>query len=314
MAESKKPAARKKTTARRGPTKAAALKALGLTQDDLDYLKGSNSSASAEPMECTCGPNEGCSSCPPKSVGGDGTSAAPSDPQEHLATRPAPQPKPDGIPATTEEPVWYIRNLRHIEVSFRLSRQQDSSKKRTDLKPRGQRGDIVKLESGDLKDAELQTQVAYELVEVIPEGEALAAISKQSTNMQHHIPTHIAALTNAKGEQLYPDQIRMASDEEAYGVKVADLDPRLMQGQLSDQDIRRSGGFSDQVMQPVQNPSPGRIVENGFVTETQQSLGNAANDNERAAQVDALARSKQFEGPGAGLGNVTVKVEPTRRT
>jgi hypothetical protein len=34
----------------------------------------------------------------------------------------------------------------------------------------------------------------------------------------------------------------------------------------------------------------------------------------RLLEVDALARSKAFEGPGAGVGEVTVKVMPTQRT
>jgi hypothetical protein len=125
-----------------------------------------------------------------------------------------------------EEPVWYVRNLRHVDVGFRLTRQQKQGEKRTNLKPRGSRGDMLQLQQGDLKDPELQTQVGYGLVEVIPEGEARAAISKQFTNQQTQVPAHIASLRNPKGEAYeQANPVRIASDDEAYGVKVADLDP-----------------------------------------------------------------------------------------
>lgn len=333
------PTPKKRAPARKPPTKAAALKALGLTNEDLAALKQlrSQQAAPAEPAPtvCTCGPNEGCTNCPPgkwsnspeprlveasatlqpgSGFGGDGMRNAPSDPQAHLEDRPAPRTidRAQAVDfAQTDEPVWYMRNLRYMEVGFRLSRQSDSSKKRTNLKPRGQRGDIVKLEPGDLKDAELQTQVAYQVIEIIPEGEALAAIAKQYTNHQHAVPAHIAALRNPLGKE-YDTAPRTLSDEESMGYKVADLDPALMQGKLSDKDIKRDGGFA--VMQPVQNPNPGRIVSDGFMAAPQQELGRNATDNEKAAQIDALARSKQFEGPGAGLGEVTVKVAPVQRS
>jgi hypothetical protein len=207
-----------------------------------------------------------------------------------------------------------MRNLRDMEVNFRLSRQTESGKKRTHLEPRGRRGDIVKLEPEDLRDVELQTQVQYGLVEVIPEGEALEAIRKQYNNAQTSVPAHIAALRNPLGQE-YDLPVRTLSDEEAMGYKVADLDPALMQGKLSDREIKAGGGFAQpNLVGPVQNPSPGRIISDGFLDQTQTGLGNSAGDNERAAQVDALARSKQFEGPGAGLGDVVVRVAPTQKS
>ena len=144
------------------------------------------------------------------------------------------------------------------------------------------------------------------------EVEGVTAINKQFTNRQAQVPAHIAMLTNAKGEQLYPDQVRMATDEEAYGIKVADLDPALMQGKLSDQDIKRGGGFAQNASQTPTGGNPA-IISDGFIAPTQGDAAQLGNNDQRSQEIDALARSKQFEGPGAGLGNVTVKVEPVQR-
>jgi hypothetical protein len=300
MADSTPEKAPRKTTRRpasKGPTKAQALKALGLTKEDLDYIKDRNSPPNVGEASATLHPGSGF---------GDNS------PQQVIETHQRPESQAVALPAT-EEPIWYMRNLRQMDVGFRLSRQEATGQKRTNLKPRGQRGDIVKLEPGDLKDAELQTQVSYGLVEVIPEGEALEAIRKQYTNYQNTVPAHIAMLRNPKGEEYTQvNPVTMASDDEAYGIKVADLDPGLMQGKLSDKEIKRSGGFAQNAQQTPTGGNPS-IISDGFMAQPQQGLGNNG-DNEKAAEVDALARSKAFEGPGAGVGEVTVKVMPTQRT
>lgn len=310
MAESTPKKATPRKTPAKGPTKAQALKALGLTNDELNAFKAAATELAAIKAQ-QAAQNVPAEEAPePAYVQSEAVRDR--NPQQYLEDRLPPQPIPVETPVPEQrEPVWYIRNLRHVDVSFRLSRQEDTSKKRTSLKPRGQRGDIVKLEPGDLHDIELQTQVQYQLVEVIPEGEAREAISKQYTNAQTVLPSHIAALRNELG-QPYNIAPRTLSDEESMGYAVANLDPRLMQGRLSDKEIARGAGFSDGIMQPVQNPRPGSILSDGFMAPAQPGMGNQS-DNERAQAVDALARSKQFEGPGAGLGEVTVRVVPTQK-
>lgn len=327
----------KRKPAKRGPTKAAALKALGLTQEDLDALKALAALRNAQSNDDAVDKAEALAGHPLKrsveykTLDEQGKQEVvqtttellrKDDGQQALEDRPAPQPKAWDDPDPTAEPVWYVRNLRGVDVGFRLSRQQESTKKRTDLKPRGSRGDMVKLEPGDLKDPELQTQVGYGLVEVIPEGEALKAIKSQYTNAQTTVPAHIAALRNEYGKEYgQTNPVRMATDEEAFGIKVADLDPDVMAGRKSDKEIKRDGGIIQQgvTMEPVQNPRPGPIVSDGFAAQqnfiapTQTDGSQLGNADEHAQQVDALARSKEFEGPGAGLGNVTVSVEPVRR-
>lgn len=317
--------AERKTTARKGPTRAAALKALGLTAaeladlksaaKELAALKSQQPAQNAPAPECTCGPNEACSNCPTQEVTASanltpGNGFGGQDPQAALEDRQAPQPQ--AVAGPEPDPVWYVRNLRHVEVSFRLTRQQDSSKKRTALKPRGARGDMQRLEDGDLRDPELQTQVQFGLVEVIPEGEARVAIQKQYTNQQTEVPAHIAMLRNPKGEEYkQANPVKMASDLEAYGKTVAHLDPALMQGNLSDKEIKRGGGFVQDAQRTPTGGNPA-IISDGFMAPTQGDSQLGATD-EHSRNVDALARSKQFEGPGAGLGEVTVKVMPTQR-
>lgn len=320
-----KPAPRKKPA---GPTKAAALKKLGLTQADLDTLTvlasirdATSSDDERSQVEALLGHSIHTETEPASQIHEASAHVTPGpglggqDPQAALEDRGAPKSElPDNWPAatSTEEPVWFMRNLRGVDVGFRLTRQQKQGEKRTNLKPRGVRGDMVRLESGDLKDPELQTQVSFGLVEVIPEGEALEAIKKQYTNAQSQVPAHIAMLRNPKGEEYeQANPVNFASDEEAYGIKVADLDPALMQGRLSDKEIKRDGGFVQNAQRTPTGGNPA-IISDGFMAPAQGD-GQLGSNDERSQQVDALARSKEFEGPGAGLGEVTVKIEPVRR-
>lgn len=318
----------KRKSTKRGPTRAAALKALGITAEDLRALKAlreaSTNDAAVDAAEALAGhPLRRSEPIKVAQLSEEGREVAAqavvrminTDPQGALEDRQGPQPVSGSVPQTEEEPVWYMRNLRGVEVSFRLSRQGDMSKNnnRTNLKPRGSRGDIAKLESGDLKDSELQTQVAYGLVEIIPEGEALEAIRRQYTNAQQTVPAHIAALRNEYGKEYgQTNPVRMATDEEAFGIKVADLDPAVMQGKRSDKEIKRDGGIVQPgvVMEPVQNPRPGSIVSDGFLAPVQTDMSG---DNDKQAAVDAKLRARQFEDrPEDNLG-VKVTLEPTQK-
>lgn len=312
----------KRKPARRGPTKAAALKALGLTADDLAAIKAlreaSTNDAAVDAAEDLAGhplvrsePNvvEGSAVLhtrdPNLGTGGQ-------DPQAAIEERQAPEQTAWNAPVEGE-PVWYVRNLRGVDVGFRLTRQQKQGEKRTNLKPRGSRGDMVRLEKDDLRDPELSTQVGYGLVEVIPEGEAQEVIRKQYTNAQTQVPAHIAALRNELGQEYaQSNPVRMATDEEAYGIKVADLDPAVMQGKRSDKEIKRDGGIVQGPVQmmPVQTPSPGKIISDGFMAPVQTDMGG---DNEKQAAVDAKLRSRQFEDrPEDNLG-VKVTLEETQK-
>lgn len=352
MATEKKPAAKsaaRKPAAKRGPTKAAALKALGLTQEDLNALKElrerqnevpqievetpdfsdpatarallSELIAKSEPIP------EGLAEAAFTDEEIDAALAAKNatkaerplaeDPQAILESRPRPQSEAPALPqeADTAEPVWYMRNLRNMEVSFRLSRQERQGEKRTRLNPRGMRGDIQKLEPGDLQDAQLQVQASYGLIEVINQAEALDVLTKQGTNAQRQPHTPTSLLRNPTGQPYAPENIRTEAEYNSQGIKVADLRP-VVEGELGEIVVDRGGIQRELAPQQSQHVQAGiggnpAILSDGFAAQNQAQLG--AVDQTSAAR-DALARSKNFEGPGAGLGQVAVVIEPTQRT
>jgi hypothetical protein len=262
-AATKPPTARKKTT-KRGPTKAAALKALGLTQDDLDTLKQvaeARKQFEADLQEVS----------ERDAIGK----------QEYLTedtTLPA-EPTPASDESGLEPPGgWYMRNLGGT-TRFRLSRQQKRGDKATELKPRGQRGDLAKLHPEDLQDPELITQVEYGLIEVITAAEAAEIIRKQATNQQAQTHPAMAALRNELGKPYEQHQIKIDPEFNSQGVTVAKLNPQ--------------GGEAG-------------AIPDGFADAQPQALNDA--------QKDAIARRKDIHGPAAGLGGLQVTVAPTQRT
>jgi hypothetical protein len=283
MAETPKPAAkrsaattRKKTT-KRGPTKATALKALGLTKEDLELLakvkavREAKQAPQPEPAEVPVAVNE----------------------------QPTPEDAPEDVPQAGP---FYARNLRGVEVGFRLARQ-DKGKKRFDLKPRGQRGDLVKLLPEDLEDDTLLNQVNYGVIEIVTAAEAKAALEKQSTNAQQAVHPAMALLRNELGQPYAPENIRTEAEFNSQGVTVAQLKP--VGGEFGEIQFDRDNKGSFNRNQPVNNVGPGgnpAIISDGFAR------------NDSAAQADATARRKDLQGPEAGLGGVNVVVAPTERT
>jgi hypothetical protein len=309
--------------AKRGPTKAAALKSLGLTQEDLDAIRelkelrekvvAQREAVDAHDAEVAVEAVE-----PRDDISVVFTPEAPelSDDRKLINqgwSAAAPQAVQANHPEQSpSEPAWYMRNLRGVEVSFRLSRQEDT-KKRTTLKPRGSRGDLVKLSPEDLNDSELRTQVAYQLVEIIPEGEALAAIEKQAINAQQPGARPLEAmLRNSKDQKMSENPVQVAPEFNSQGTTVAYLNPQEnsptgelpSRGKGIDWQSARAGTEGHPVSDPVAKGvgAPG-IIQDG-------------NPNKAAAARDAVARRKGGqEGPAAaGMAGMKVSVDPVQRT
>jgi hypothetical protein len=290
MADLKKPAAstRKKTT-KRGPTKAAALKALGLTQDDLDTLKKVAETRKrleeSKQMLDVPGKVENAKNALQRAVERE-------------------QAKKAEVETATAEETWYVRNLRHVEVSFRLERQIGPGKKRTELKPRGQRGDIKKLEPGDLTDGSLQTQVSYDVVEIINGVEAKRVIEGQSTNQQQAVHPAMAMLRNELGQPYEDGAVKVDPEFNSQGVVVAHLNPQGG-GAGEIPGLGRAGIDWNAARTGPAQAAPGgnsAIISDGFARP------------DVAAQQDAVARQKGLEGPAAGLGGVKVTVGEVQKT
>lgn len=311
MAE-QKPAARKKVT-KRGPTKAASLKALGLTQEDLDAIKelkkirevqAEEGGHQKDLVEAELRGRETAKAAVEEIQ--EARNAVTDDPEWSAA---APQAVGQDATPVSSEPVFFMRNLRGVEVAFRLSRQEDS-RKRTTLKPRGQRGDMQKLEAADLKDAELRTQVAYNLVEIIPEGEALAAIEKQAINSSAQGARPLVDMLRGPLGERYEDPNPVKADEipfEQQGTVVAHLNPQENSptGELPS---KGRGIDWQQARQIGGNPA---IIQDGFA----QQAPPSQDPNQAAMAADAVARQKGRQGPSAaGLSGVKVTVDPVQKS
>jgi hypothetical protein len=211
-----------------------------------------------------------------------------------------------------QEPTRYAaRNLTGYEFGFRLERQSDKGKKRTDLKPRGQRGDFVILQDGDLDDPGLQDQVNVGAIEIITAAEATKIAQKQTTNQQKVHPA-LAMIRNEYGEEYEEGAFHVDQSFEDQGVVVA----RLNDGQIA---VGRGGidRTGQSGPEPEHSRGAGRLRRPGGAPAssslaTQVPTGGS---NATAANVDAKARIKGLGGPSAGLPDgIQVTVAPTQQT
>jgi hypothetical protein len=272
----KKPA--RKPAAKRGPTKAAALKALGLTQADLDVLKQVAAAREAVTPDTT--------------------------PDVKVQNPEPPVTAKNEAPAPTG---FYARNLRNAEVHIRLTRQE-KTKKRLELKPRGQRGDLAKLQPEDVEDDELLANVGI-LVEIITAGEAKDILAKQLNNVQAAVHPAMAMLRNELGQPYRPENIRVEAEFNSQGQTVAYLTPQG--GEAGALPSKGRAGVDWAAIhggqQPQQATAPSAIGGNPAII----SDGFAHPDP--AAQADAIARIKGLEGPAAGIGGLQVTVDPVQK-
>lgn len=115
----------------------------------------------------------------------------------------------------------YVRNLTHVQVSFRIG---DSSGRRIELKPRGMRGDIAAIDRTELD----QLNDVDVLYEIITEPEMKEVTAKQVINQQTYHPA-LSMMKNSKGES-YTKGVVIASEQEAQGIVVAHLEEEGKRG------------------------------------------------------------------------------------
>lgn len=275
---SSKPTPARKKATKRGPTKAAALKALGLTNEDVELLKQLHAQKVA-------------------------IDEAQADVQQEVAVeaQASDVASENDTPAST---TFYARNRQNVPVHFRLTRQEDKSKKRTNLEPRGRRGDLVRLEKRDLSDDELITQVEYGLVEIITEPEAREIIKKQSTNMREQVHPAFAVLRNELGEEYERENIKVAPEFNSQGVTVARLKPSTQQGAEEYGEIEftkgQRGGFQRTPVTPAIGGNPA-IISDGFQAQRE------------AMEKDAQARAKGQQAADTYRDGLKVTITPPQK-
>jgi hypothetical protein len=204
---------------------------------------------------------------------------------------------------------WYVRNGTRTQFNIRLDRQTE--KRRIQLKPRGEPGDMHPLKDEDLNDTVLLQNVNLGLCEVIPAGEANEVSRNQTRNMGNRVHTPLAVLTNERGEAYKNNAFRVEAEFNSQGVTVAQLDPRAMQGQMHDRELKQTGGLTRQ--------NPGQPQAPEYASAFVPTGGNPAvigQGPQNQIQVDIANRAKaQREAQlHAGPGELKVSVDPVHRT
>lgn len=263
MATTKKSATTRKLT-KRGPTKAAALKSLGLTQEDLDAIKELRELREGIVNENRDAEVAAKTGAPPQAV------------EEDPLVRKLDEDK------EPEEQVWFARNLRNVEFRMRLGREKEPRAPKP-LQPRGQRGDMKKLEKDDLNDEFLLANIELQCIEIITAAEAAKVVKAQSTNMQQSVHPAVDMLRSPTGEKIGFEDAASYVDE---SVVVAELNP--VAGEYGEIVVNRGGIQRTQGQAPEMGRQLGgnpHLLSDGFAAERAR---------------DEVARQKNIEGPAAG--------------
>lgn len=185
-------------------------------------------------------------------------------------------PKKKTTPTRTRRTQKYIRNIRYVPVSVRIS-----SERRIELAPRGQRGDTAPVSKDEMESQAFLDNL--ELVfEVVTESEAQDTIGKQTKNQQRIHPA-LSQMRNALGEA-YERGVVVEENFTEQGKTVAGINDR---GMITRAKVPGSEG----------NPLP-----------------DIPSDVPPEEVTDWLARQKNLEGPQAGIGDLKVTKEEPRKT
>lgn len=209
---------------------------------------------------------------------------------------------------------WYVRNGTRTQFNIRLDRQTE--KRRIQLKPRGEPGDLHPLKDEDLNDPVLRQNVGLGLCEVIPAGEAADIVNNQTHNMGNRVHTPLAVLTNERGEAYKNGGLRVEAEFNSQGVTVAQLDPRAMQGQMHDRELKQTGGLArTNPGQPQAQPSqPQEYVSTFVPTGGQPAAIIPGPQNQIQVDIANRARAQREAQLHAGPGELKVSVDPVQRT
>lgn len=207
---------------------------------------------------------------------------------------------------------WYVRNRTRTQFNIRLDRQTE--KRRIQLKPMGEPGDLHPLKDEDLGDPVLRQNVGLGLCEVIPAGEAAEIINNQTHNMGHRVHTPLAVLRNENDKAYEAGAVRVEAEFNSQGVTVAQLDPRVSQGGLHDRELKQTGGLTRaQPGQPV--PQQSQEYVSAFVpTGGNPAAVGQGPQNQIQVDIANRARAQREALLHKGPGELKVSVDPVQRT
>lgn len=89
----------------------------------------------------------------------------------------------------------YARNLQRVPLGIRLD-----TGRRLELKPRGERGDLLLISKDEEQDPKLMGNVDLSVIEIISAAEAKTVTDKQLTNSRQAIHPAMAAMRNEMGD------------------------------------------------------------------------------------------------------------------
>lgn len=282
MATPKKPASTRKPAAKRGPTKAAALKALGLTQDDLDVMANLRELREAHQRGEA---NEKAKELAAKA-------GAPPEAVEEAVDAPRALEEPVVYKKETPgPPTYFARNKTGIEFRMRLNRHKDARGPRA-LNPRGQRNDMMKLDPEDLEDEHLIANVELGCIEIITAAEAAEVSKKQAKNQTQAVHPAKALLRDEYGNEVTFHGAEEYVDQSVTVAYTTPVGGEYGEVVVDRSGINRAGGQAAEVGRTLGgNP---HLLSDGFAAERAR---------------DEVARQKNIEGPAAG-GVTSVAITP----
>jgi hypothetical protein len=248
--------------------------------------------------------------------------------QEQRATQYQEEHEAQRVAQANIEGPWFVRNGYHAPFNFRLDRQTSDGgrqPRRVELKPRGVPGDLHPIKDEDLRDPVLIANVNLGLLEVIPAGEAQLIIEKQTHNSGQRVHTPLSIIqqeyaANAKsGMNVNPNpQFKVEAEYNQQGVTVAYTDPNVLQGNLTDTQVKRSqlGGLTRPGQkQAAPTVHSAFVPTGGHPAVVSSGTQGGVISNAQAKIADDIARRKTVHGPAAGLSQgLTVTVNPTQHT
>ncbi len=203
-------------------------------------------------------------------------------------------------------PKW-IRNNFNGPFALRLDRQTE--KRRIELKPRGQRGDIHPLEPGDENDRNLIASVETGLVSIITNGEAKRISTGQTTNIQQtHTPLSI--LKNAKGEPITAP-VRTEVEYNQQGIVVGVVDQGAQQ-RIRDGEFGKARNPLGDLQRPQHEVTSTFVPTGGNPAIVHQGVGPQPMSKEARERLqDDLARRRGVQGRPEDVLGLSVEVTPT---